>query len=84
MMEKSLSLLLFWLIIIIIIIMPNSLELVFAYFSRGTFLPTGLLQNDSFLLAGLFSQGHRLHAHTVRKAEKYKFYKCFKEVTYLH
>lgn len=48
MMEKSLSLLLFWLIIIIIIIMPNSLELVFAYFSRGKFLPTGLLQNDSF------------------------------------
>lgn len=42
MMEKSLSLLLFWLIIIIIIIMPNSLELVFAYFSRGKFLPTGI------------------------------------------
>lgn len=53
MMEKSLRLLLFRLIIIIII-MPNSLELAFAYFSRGTFLPTGYLQNDNFFWLDCF------------------------------
>ena len=34
--------------------MPNSLELAFAYFSRGTFLPTGYLQNDNFFWLDCF------------------------------